>query len=81
MSNKKANGEVDEFEEIWIDVNGFTAKEWDEIRSIARALRDKGNFKGDSFKCTIGAFVLWVSEGNGLRDEDDAPAPDGTLLN
>lgn len=70
------------FEEVWIDVNGFTAKEWHEIRLLAIRLKEQGMFKQDPLKCTIAAFVLWIENGNGQSSAIDAePAPDGTLLN
>lgn len=69
------------FEEVWVDINGFTAKDWDAIRLIASELRNSEYFKGDPFKCTIGAFVLWVADGNGVPVEDmEEPAPDGTMF-
>lgn len=73
-SKKKIS--ADDFEGVWVDINGLTAKEWKEIEELAREVRNSGNFKGDPFKCTIGAFVLWVAETQSV----DEVGPDGEYL-
>jgi len=60
----------DLFKDTFIDVLGFTAKDWRHIQEVAQELRDANFMKGDPFKCSIGALVLWVSDGNGLLERD-----------
>ena len=71
MGNEKdKNISEDYFEkECWVDINGFTAKEWAQIRELAEILRKHHLFKEDPLKCIIGAFVIWINEGNGLLAE------------
>lgn len=79
MATKKTDSKAveDAFDYVCIDINGFTAKDWDAIQRVARELVHEKAFGGDAFKCSIAAFVLWVDEGNGAHEV----APDGTLFN
>lgn len=79
MSKKNQYTEEEPFGEAWIDVDTFTSKEWEQIREIALEMKKANKFKGDGFKCTVSAFVLWINTGNGLSS--DEPAPEGTLVN
>lgn len=68
----------DDFESLWFDLNGLSKKDWDDLMVIARNLIVSQVFGGDSFKCTIAALVIFVSDGKGLRsDEQD----DGEWIN
>jgi predicted XRE-type DNA-binding protein len=68
----------DDFESMWFDINGLTQKDWAELMSIARELVISNVFNGDTFKCTIAALVIFVSEGRGLRSDDQ---DDGEWIN
>ena len=63
-----------DFDNIWGDLNGITAKEWREISGIARELKEDGLFKGDLLKCFVAAFVFWFDMQ--VAAEDLANNPD-----
>lgn len=66
----KGEGSGYEFEEAWIDINGFTKKDWDKIRELCSRMIESGTFKGDPLKCAVGAFVYLVAEGYWLQSDE-----------
>lgn len=54
----------------WIDVNGFTKKDWEIIESLASTLKGEGYFKSNDFKCCVAALALFVDSGKGIRESD-----------
>lgn len=45
-----------------ISIEDITEVSWVEIREIARAMFDRGDFEQNQFKITISAFFEWVRQ-------------------
>lgn len=71
----------EDLNDLVLDVNSITAKEWDELRELTMVLLADNLFKGDAFKCGMAALALLVSDGRFLRYEDDIGDPDNDWLN
>lgn len=61
---------MDEYDDLWIDIPGFTKKDWDWIEAKAIELAQDGHFKGNLVRCVSLALAYYVSEGYGLREPE-----------
>lgn len=67
--NATISSDLIDLDNLWIDVLGFTKKDWQLLDTLTEQLTSVGCFQGDFRKCYALALSIWVTQGNGLREE------------
>lgn len=70
LEGMATQGEIELFDDCFVDILSFTKRDWDVLETLAMTLRDQNMFGGNDFKCTIAALALYLDSGHGLRQAD-----------
>lgn len=61
MTDEDYDEREDEEGIVHLTVNEITDIQWDQIRDLARGMIKSKMYGNDPFKCTVTAFLHWVS--------------------
>lgn len=56
--------------DLWIDVMGFSKRDWQELEVLAMFLEKEGHFPKYPERCLVLALAIWVDGGRGLHEAD-----------